>query len=454
MKKKILSAAVCAAAVLSLTACGSSENPVLSEILNQNGSNSVSSTSSTPASSSAQTSKPEQSSAPESKPASSAAEQTSSAPEQSSVPESKPEETSKPEEIDWDSVPYADELDFEVMDVDGGVRIYSYLGTDTIIKVPETIDGKKVVAISNTQENEYGKWETIAGNDYSVFANATHVKLPDSVSDIYCAFYNNKSLVSVNIPSSLTTISNAAFNGSSLSSIEIPNTVTEIGHAAFGRCTGLTSINIPNTVTEIGNWAFAETGLESLTVPNGVKVFVAQTIQGCADLKEVRLPKGIRAAEVDMAFGEDIRKISFIDLEKCASLTNTDFLKNVKPLADDNGAFMVNFIDCSSLTSITYPEGIECIETFGGCTSLTEITIPNSVTRVGYTEKPGDTDGEYGTLGVGGFGSNNPKKITLSDNIEKLDSITLFSEDTEIVYKGKTYKPNQLPNLYKAINGN
>lgn len=450
--KKILSIITCAAAILSLTACGKSED-TLGGLLNQNGSNSVSSTSSTPASSSAQTSKPEQSSAAESKPVSTSS-QTSTKPEQSSVPESKPEESSVPEttnEVDWDSVPYADELDFEVVDIDGGVQIVSYLGLDTVVKIPETIDGKKVVVISNLQENENGDLETIAGNDDSVFANATHVKLPDSVSDITSAFHNNKSLVSVNIPSSLTTLSGYAFNGSSLSSIEIPNTVTEIGAAAFGWCASLKSIDIPKTVTEIGNWAFAESGLESLTVPDSVKVFGHQAIQGCANLKEVHLPKGIRTTEVDVALN-GIPKMSVIDLGGCSSLTNTDFLKNVKPFDDNNDAFIVSFHGCSSLTSVTYPDGVQVVGSFSGCENLTEITIPNSVTYVGFIY-----DSEYyyyidNTLNLSGC--KNLKKLTLSDNLEYLNEIHGCPENLEIVYKGKTYKPNQLPNLYKAINGN
>lgn len=416
MKKKILSAAVCAAAILSLTACGKNESPTggfFNSIGNDSASSTTSSTSSKPASSSAQTSKPEQSSAPESKPVSTSS-QTSTKPEQSSVPESKPEESSVPEtpnEVDWDSVPYADELDFEAEDVDGGVGIYNYLGSDTVIKVPETIDGKKVVSF-------------LGGG----MGKVTHVKLPDSVSNIAAAFSRNKSLISVNIPSSLTTLSESAFAG----------------------CTSLSSIEIPNTVTQIDNWAFAGSGLESLTVPDSVKVFGHQAIQGCANLKEVRFPKGIRTTEVDVALN-DIPKMSVIDLGGCSSLTNTDFLKNLKPFDDNNDAFMVSFGDCSSLTSVTYPDGVQVVESFSGCENLTEITIPNSVTYVGFTY-----DNKYyyivNTLNLSGC--KNLKKLTLSDNLEYLERIIDCPEGAEIVYKGKTYKPNQLPNLYKAINGN
>lgn len=401
MKKKILSVIICAAAILSLTACGKNEDPLA-------GLGNVS----TP--SSAATSKPAST-----KPAqSSSAPAQSSTPEQSSVPESKPEESSVPKDtnkIDWDSVPYADELDFEVEDTDGGVRIYNYLGTDTVVKVPETIDGKKVVEFSGSYIVENGV--KYFANGQGVFKNdVTHVKLPDSVSDIFAAFVDTESLVSVNIPSSLTAIS----------------------ELAFFYCTGLTSIEIPNTVTEIGQYAFAESGLESLTVPDSVKAFGGNMIMGCENLKEVSLPQGIRVlycsynASVGGITGEEK-----IDLSDCASLTNTDFLKNVKFTdAPDSTLIAVSFGNCRNLTSVAFPEGVESVTSLGGCEKLTEITLPSSVTN-------------FGGLGR----CNNLKKITLSDNLKVLGTM-VCPEDAEIVYKGKTYKANQLPNLYKAVNGN
>ena len=43
------------------------------------------------------------------------------------------------------------------------------------------------------------------------------------------------------------------------------------------------------------------------------------------------------------------------------------------------------FYDCSSLTSITIPDGVTSIgyQAFSGCESLTDITIPDSVTSIG-----------------------------------------------------------------------
>ena len=43
------------------------------------------------------------------------------------------------------------------------------------------------------------------------------------------------------------------------------------------------------------------------------------------------------------------------------------------------------FLECSSLESITLPEGVQSIgdRTFDGCSSLTSITLPESVTSIG-----------------------------------------------------------------------
>ena len=60
------------------------------------------------------------------------------------------------------------------------------------------------------------------------------------------------------ISNSVTNIGDRAFfDCKSLTSINIPNSVTNIGDGAFRYCESLTSINIPNSVTNIGKMAFS-----------------------------------------------------------------------------------------------------------------------------------------------------------------------------------------------------
>ena len=82
--------------------------------------------------------------------------------------------------------------------------------------------------------------------------------IPENVTSIGdSAFFDCRSLTSVNIPNSVTEIGEDAFFGCrGLTSVNIPNSVTKIGNSAFRGCRGLTFVNIPNSVTEIGEDTF------------------------------------------------------------------------------------------------------------------------------------------------------------------------------------------------------
>ena len=82
--------------------------------------------------------------------------------------------------------------------------------------------------------------------------------IPNSVTYIgNDAFFDCKSLTSINIPNSVTNIGDRAFyNCVSLTGINIPDNVINIGYGAFYNCESLTNINIPNSVTNIGEFAF------------------------------------------------------------------------------------------------------------------------------------------------------------------------------------------------------
>ena len=83
--------------------------------------------------------------------------------------------------------------------------ITGYKGSDTDIRIPETINGVKVAAIGNS------------------------------------AFSGCESLTSVVIPEGVTSIGDNAFSGcKSLANIVIPEGVTSIGYAAFCECSSLT----------------------------------------------------------------------------------------------------------------------------------------------------------------------------------------------------------------------
>ena len=127
---------------------------------------------------------------------------------------------------------------------DGTVEITEYLGKDTEITIPSTIDDKKVSSIGERA--------------FSSCSSLTSITIPKSVKSIgYEAFADCTKLKSVTIQNGVTSIGTRAFKGcESLTSVTIPKSVTSVGHNAFVDCPMLTSVTIPKSVTKIGEYAF------------------------------------------------------------------------------------------------------------------------------------------------------------------------------------------------------
>ena len=133
------------------------------------------------------------------------------------------------------------------------------------------------------------------------------------------AFYECKSLNSVEIPSSVTKLGNGAFLGCShLHMLSLPSSVikigvdvfsgcgfetagpvgggydfefpwtTEIKQNAFEDCSSLKNAFIPSGVTSISGWAFKRcTGLESITIPASVTSIADIAFAGCDNLHDI-----------------------------------------------------------------------------------------------------------------------------------------------------------------------
>jgi len=174
---------------------------------------------------------------------------------------------------------------FEWMSDGSAVTITKYIGEDTEVVIPSTIDGLPVTKIGDFAFDGCNNLTSVIipdsvtsiGNDAFVFcSNLTNVVIGNSVTSIgNAAFEFCNSLTSVVIPDSVNSIGGGAFDGcSSLTSVKIPDGVTSIGAGAFYNCSNLASVVIPDSVTSIGYGAFY--GCNSLTIycmaesqPNG-----------------------------------------------------------------------------------------------------------------------------------------------------------------------------------------
>ena len=131
----------------------------------------------------------------------------------------------------------AKESDFEYDDTVGGVRIWKYTGSDTIVVIPESINGKKVVEIGGL----------VFGND----SNVRGVLIPSGVKEITQLFTNNDDLEVV-ICENVEIIGEGTFNNCrSLHTVILGDKLTEIGNSAFFACGKLKELYISPSVTQI-----------------------------------------------------------------------------------------------------------------------------------------------------------------------------------------------------------
>ena len=184
-------------------------------------------------------------------------------------------------------------------------------------------------------------------------------------------------------------VNQGAFYGCfGLTSITIPNTVMSIGAYAFFCCTGLTSITIPNSVTSIEEWAFGGCyklvevyNLSNLSIEPGSEGYgglgyYAKVIHTSLDEESIR--HTTNDGYVFCVVGDNVWLIGYTGTDTVLNLPGTF---NSREYEVNQGAFS----GCTNLTSIIIPSSVTSIgaHAFFCCTGLTSITIGNSVASIG-----------------------------------------------------------------------
>ncbi|MGN0115445.1 MAG: leucine-rich repeat protein [Acutalibacteraceae bacterium] len=262
--------------------------------------------------------------------------------------------------------------------VTGGIEVYQYDGNDdtqTVLNVPQTIDGKEVVGI---------------GNRFIYFnSNFKEVILPDTVKYISSSAFNSCSaLESLNIPKNVSEIGEFAFTNcqnlknftcdsenssytvkdgmlftkdlsklicvpsaekaeipsdtqniaeyafyynSNIKSVSIPGSVKEIGEGTFGECISLTAAILQDGVESIGLYAFRGSGLYDIVIPDSVTMIDKDAFYVCTDNLVIHCNKS--------SYAEAFAKENGISFDY-----NTDDPTAIK-YGDANGDGTINMLD-------------------------------------------------------------------------------------------------------------
>ena len=309
---------------------------------------------------------------------------------------------------------------------DGNLEIVEWMGKESELVIPATIDGKKVVAIGDGAFSRcYGLTSvtipdsitSIGANpfagcdalrrlkispDHPTFAlidnalfykpekrlvaylssgNAKVYTIPQGILSIGNeAFYGCDNLTSITVPDSITSIGDSAFSWcDNLAKITIPDNITSIGNGVFEGCASLTNIKIPDSVTSIGDSAFNEcANLTNITIPNSVTSIGINPFRGCDSL-QIKIPSDhptLALIDNALIYKPENRLVSYLSK---SLVTIYEIPKGI--LGIGNQAFS----QCDNLIKITIPEGVTNIgnEAFSECDNLNKVIIPEGVTSIG-----------------------------------------------------------------------
>lgn len=267
------------------------------------------------------------------------------------------------------------------------IVITGYIGTDTDVIIPETIQSLPVVKIGHNAFNpEYVYTST----------NITSIRIPDCVETIeFSAFENCSALTQITLPSGLIEISGSLFSGCSmLRTIDLPVGITKIGYSAFSDCSSLSEIVLPPQLKTIEYRAFQNcSSLTSIGIPSNVETIGFAGFSGCSNLTSVELSSRLTSIASSMFSGcTSLNAIEIpvgvITIEEnaffnCSSLKNVVIPNTVKRIGSENGNGSV-FNNCTALERIVIPEGVEIIEqsAFSGCENLADVSLPGSLKAI------------------------------------------------------------------------
>lgn len=258
------------------------------------------------------------------------------------------------------------------------IKITQYLGDDTEVYIPSTIDGHKVVELGYNTHNNHGRRETYNG-------------------PLICGvFEDNKTIQTIHIPDSIEIIGNYTFCGcSALKEVQIPYGVTNLEYGCFYGCSSLQNITIPDSVCSIGERAFNFTSIESIEIPDSVCWLGEGCFYYCTQLKKAVIGSGVTALPFyDPGSYNNAGELYWYEgtFENCISLETLELKgKNI----------VVNykaFYNCEKLQNLDiHVSQIQALA-FSGCNSLKTVRI-NSDKKLSFNNSyPKKYYGDYSNV--------------------------------------------------------
>ena len=233
------------------------------------------------------------------------------------------------------------------------IEITKYNGNDSIVTIPDEIEGITVRSI--------GK-EAFKGNGF-----VSEVVFPDKLQEIQGKAFSDCSNLSI---------------------INFNNNLCILGERAFANCLKIKKISLPKTETRYDGEVIRQINY----VDDGEDSDRLSPFEGCVNLETVIIEEGTQCIPVSFCHNntalktitipDSVKKIELYAFEGCTNLETVNISDNSKLEI----LSMECFKNCISIKEFYLPESLTYLAAFYGCSSLQHIEIPDSVTTVaGFT---------------------------------------------------------------------
>lgn len=320
---------------------------------------------------------------------------------------------------------------------DGTISITKYNGTESVVKIPEEIDGKTVTKIGDkafmgnkcVTEIRCENYELTSIGEFA-FCNCTALKT--------VIFENYRYKGSKVIYKGSVTIGRGAFAScSSLTEIELPRGLEAIEEGTFQRCTSLGFIDLPSSVKSVGSAAFQEcTNLRVVELGGRLGHVISigkKAFYKCENLSE-------------LYYIDEIVDIGDYAFFGCSSLSDLSELRDLETIG--NSAFgscsalsELNLVPSENLTSIGN-------DAFANCKNLKEVSLPENLTTLGkrafancHELKVDIYSKKLTTIPMGAFASTGITDFTIPEGVTAIDDAAFNScKSLSWVYLPSTLK--------------
>lgn len=268
------------------------------------------------------------------------------------------------------------------------IQIVGYFGKESTVKIPSTLLGRKVVALSDDRPDKRGSWE-----DFN--------EVVDWNGDFQFGFWLNKYVETIIVPNSVKYISSSFFaECGKLKSVKLPSGLKTVSYGLFRNCKKLKNVSIPETVTKIEEEAFMNCGIKTFYIGSNVKKIKPDAFMN-SKITKFKVDKANKYFSSAKGVLYNKKKTKLYYYPSARKQKNYRVRKTVKRIEESafyNHKYLKKitldkklkyigkyaFYKCKKLETVNFNRSLKTIDkhAFESCYKLVKVNLKNKVTEI------------------------------------------------------------------------